>query len=206
MNAGVKEGTVAEIQFVTDLRGYHVYRTKWKPHLKQPLIFKQERNNERDRFAVAGQTNLPGTLSPSTVGHIPLELSRYIWYALERGASVNAEVKSVKYKPSPLVQGGLEIPIEVTVRWADERGLQILKEKVDFVRYPVGDEMSYIAESREILKLILPNDVQIIASDSDSEQSSEQSDCNSEQSSEQSDCNSEQSNELSDCDSALSKE
>ena len=79
--------------------------------MKQPLIFKQEKNNEHDRFAVAGQTNLPGTLSPSTVEHIPLELSRYIWYALERGASVNAEVKSVKYKPSPLVQGGLEIPI-----------------------------------------------------------------------------------------------
>ena len=119
MNAGVREETVAEIQFVTRLRGYHVYRTKWKPHLKHPPIFKQKRNNEHDRFPVAGQTNLPGTLSPSTVGHIPLELLRYIWYALERGASVNAEVKSVKYKPSPLVQGGLEIPIKVTVRWAD---------------------------------------------------------------------------------------
>ena len=176
------------------------------------------------------KTNLPGTLCPSTVGHIPLELSRYIWYALERGASVNAEVKSVKYKPSPLVQGGLEIPIEVTVRWADERGLQILKEKVNSVRYPVGDEESYIDDSRKILKLILPNDVQIIASDtdSDSERSKEQSDCNSEQSNEQSDCsseqsneqsdynrgqsneqsdcNSEQSNEQSDCDSALSEE
>jgi hypothetical protein len=188
MNNGVSEGTVAEIKFVTGLRGYHVYRTNWKPHLKQPLTFKQERNNEHDRFA--GQTNLPGTLSPSTVGHIPLELSRYIWYALERGASINAEVKSAKYKPSPLVQGGLEIPIEVTVRWADERGLQILKEKVDSVRYPVGDKESYIDDSKEILKSIL-NDVQLIESDSDSEQS------------EQSDCDSEQSNEQSDCDSAL---
>ena len=101
MNNGVSEGTVAEIKFVTGLRGYPFSRTNWKPHLKQPLTFKQERNNEHDRFA--GQTNLPGTLSPSTVGHIPLELSRYIWYALERGASINAEVKSAKYKPSPLV-------------------------------------------------------------------------------------------------------
>ena len=101
---------------------------------------------------------------------------------MQRGASVNAEVKSVKYKPSPLVQGDLEIPIEVTVRWADERRLQILKEKVDSVRYPVGDEESYIDDSREILKLILPNDVQTIASNSNSEQSNEQSDCNSEQS------------------------
>ena len=117
---------------------------------------------------------------------------------MKRGASVNAEVKSVKYKPPPLVQSGLEIPIEVTERWADERGLQILKEKVDSVRYPVGDQESYIDDcAREILKLILPNYVQIIASDSDNEQS----DCNSEQSNEQSDCNSEQS----DCDCALSE-
>ena len=122
---------------------------------------------------------------------------------MKRGASVNAEVKSVKYKLPPLVQGGLEIPIEVTVRWADERGLQILKEKVDSVRSSVGDEESYIDDcAREILKLILPNYVQIIASDSDNEQSNEQSDCNSEQSNEQSDCNSKQS----DCDCALSEE
>ena len=75
MNTGVTEGTVAEIKFVTGLQEHHVYRTNWKPHLKQPLTFKQERNNEHDRFAVAGRTNFPGTLSPSTVGHIPLELS-----------------------------------------------------------------------------------------------------------------------------------
>ena len=125
---------------------------------------------------------------------------------METGASVNAEIKSVKYKPSPLVQGGLEIPIEVTVRWADEHGLPILKKKVGSVRYPVGDEESYIDDSREILKLILPNYVQIIASDSDSEQTNEQSDCNSEQSNDQSDCNSEQSNEQSDCNSEQSNE
>lgn len=171
MDTGVSEGTVGEIKFVTALRGYHVYRTDWKPHLKQPLTFKQEKNNEHDRFAVAGQTKLPGTLSASTVGHIPLEISRYIWYALQRDASINAEVKSAKYRPSPLVQGGLEIPIEVTVRWADKRGLHILKEKVDSVRYPVSDEEKYIDDSKEILKTIL-NDVpvDIIESGSDSEQ------------------------------------
>ena len=195
MNTGVSEGTVGEIKFVTALQGYHVYRTNWKPHLKQPLTFKQEKNNEHDRFAVAGQTKLPGALSPSTVGHIPLELSRYIWYALQRDASVNAEVKSANYKPSPLVQGGLEIPIEVTVRWADERGLQILKEKVDSVRYPVGDEENYIDDSKEILKSIL-NDVEIIESGSDSEHF----DCDSQQFNEEADCDNEQSNnEQSDC-------
>ena len=29
------------------------------------------------------------------------------------------EVKSLKYKQSPLVQDGLEIPVEVTMNWED---------------------------------------------------------------------------------------
>ena len=37
---------------------------------------------------------------------------------LQRGADTSGEVKSIRYKPSPLVQGGLEIPsIEVTMKW-----------------------------------------------------------------------------------------
>ena len=36
-----------------------------KPFLKQQLAFKQD--NKHDRFAVAGQTILPGTLFHSTV-------------------------------------------------------------------------------------------------------------------------------------------
>jgi hypothetical protein len=54
--------TVSTMKFITGLRGYHVYRTSWKPFLKQQLAFKQEKDNKHDRFAVAGQTILPGTL------------------------------------------------------------------------------------------------------------------------------------------------
>ena len=93
-----------------------MYHTSWKPFLKQQLVFKQEKDNKHDRFAVAGQTILTETLFYSTVGHIPIELSRYIWYALQRGADIRGEVKSIRYKPSLLIQGGLEIPIEVTVK------------------------------------------------------------------------------------------
>ena len=44
--------------------------------------FKQEKDNKHDRFVVAGQTILPGTLFHSTVGHVPIEVSRHIWHAL----------------------------------------------------------------------------------------------------------------------------
>lgn len=38
-------------------------------------MFKQEKDNKHDWFAVAGQTILLGTLFPSIVGHISIELS-----------------------------------------------------------------------------------------------------------------------------------
>jgi len=69
---------VSTLKFNTGLRGYHAYRTSWKPFLKQQLTFKQEKDNKHDRFAVAGETILPGTIFPSSVGHIPIELNRYI--------------------------------------------------------------------------------------------------------------------------------
>ena len=108
MSGTSTDEAVPTMKFITGLRGYQVYRSSWKPFLKQQLTFKQEKDNKHDRFAVAGQTVLPGTLFTSSVGHIPIELSRFIWYALQRGAGIRAEVKSVRHKPSPLVQGGLE--------------------------------------------------------------------------------------------------
>ena len=104
---------------------------------------------------------MPGTLFPSIMGHIPIELSRYIWHALERGADIRAEVKSAKYKPSPLVQGGLEIPIEVTVKWKDLKAIDILNKRVEEVSYPVGED-----ESKDILKSLLLEEV---SSESESE-------------------------------------
>ena len=165
MSAGTSEA-VSTIKFVTGLRGYHVYRSDWKPFVKQPLSFKQEKDNKHDRFAVAGKALLPGTLFPSIVGHIPIELSRYIWHALERGADIRAEVKSAKYKPSPLVQGGLEIPIEVTVKWKDLKAIDILNKRVEEVSYPVGEDDHYIDESKDILKSLLLEEV---SSESESE-------------------------------------
>ena len=96
----------------TGLRGYHVYRTSWKPFLKQQLTFKQEKDNKHDRFAVPGQTIL----------HTP-----------QREAVIKGEVTAIKYKPSPLVRGGLEIPIAVIVTWDDKNAINILHKKVEEV-------------------------------------------------------------------------
>ena len=59
----------------------------------------------------------------------PYVRPRYIWFSLKRGTNVMGEVKSIKYKRSPLVQCGLEIPIEVTVDWDDERAKFYKRER-----------------------------------------------------------------------------
>ena len=51
----------------------------------------------------------------SVTGHLPREISRYTYYIIVHGASVSCKVIDVHHRRSPLVQGGLEIPCEVTV-------------------------------------------------------------------------------------------
>ena len=143
---------------MNSVRSKDAHKQLARTSLKQQFAFKQEKDNKHDRFAVAGQTILPGTPSPFTVGHIPIELSRYIWYALQRGADIRGEVKSVEYKPSPLVQRGLEIPIEVALKWEERRVMDMLQAKIGGVSYPLGDSDGYIDQYKDILKSILPND------------------------------------------------
>ena len=116
-----------------------------------------EKGNVHDDFAVAGNAKLPGKLIAEVVGHVPLELSRYFWFAIESGARFTARVISEKYQPSPLLQGGLEIPISVLVEWADVRCLQIFKENIDHVGYDMNTP--YKDDSIEILKEIMPEEL-----------------------------------------------
>ena len=100
--------------FPCGLRGYHVYKEIWNPTVgeKMPCVF--ERNNPHDRYAIAVTKHLPGRLASVTVGHLPREISRFTRFLLMRGAEVYVTVKDAQHRRSPLVQGGLEIPISVT--------------------------------------------------------------------------------------------
>ena len=135
---------------VTGLRGYHVYQSDWKPIWGQEIVFNQENNNLHDRFAVAGQTKLPGKLSITTVGHIPREISRYFWYALKNGACISGIVSCAKPRSSPLLQGDLEIPISITVRWSIAEALCILKEKVFACGFLEDNYTEYIDSTKDI--------------------------------------------------------
>ena len=69
-----------------------------------------------DRYAIAATKLLPGRLSNVTLGHLPREISRVTRFLISRGADVFVTVKDAHFRRSPLIQGGLEIPVEATVR------------------------------------------------------------------------------------------
>ena len=150
------------IKSAIGLRGFHYYHTKekWVPFLGQHLTFKREHNNPEDKFAVAGQAALPGRLAPVTVGHIPREISRYMWYAIAHGADVTGKVDSPDPQRSPLLQGGLEIKVILTIIWENEENeenMMKLKAKLESV-----SSEDYTDKSADILKDM---DVTIIDSD-----------------------------------------
>lgn len=110
--------TSSEISFTfaCGLRGYHVYRTVWSPTINELLCTIHEHDNDKDCYAIAARKRLPGTLLvESTVGHLPKEISRVTRFIMLHGAIVTAKVIDTHHRRSPLVQGGLEIPIQVTV-------------------------------------------------------------------------------------------
>ena len=68
-----------------------------------------------------------------------------------------------QHRSSPLVQGGLEIPIDVKVEWANEKALDILKGKVHSVGFSMDE--AYKDASENILKKILGEDKNEFSSD-----------------------------------------
>ena len=146
------------------LRGLHVYGNSenWVPYQDECLTFQRELSNVHDQFAVAGQTDLHGRQAV-TVGHVPREISRFVWYALQHGALIRAKVTDPNPKRSPLVQGGLEIPLEWTISWDDFNKLEILRQKMINIAFD-----SYTDESSQILR-----DMGIAEDDDDQSNNSE---------------------------------
>ena len=72
-------------------------------------------------------------IDDNIVGHLPMEISRITNFSSICGASVHANVTSIPFRESPLVQGGLEISCLVTVitgKSFDDRFIRRYKELV----------------------------------------------------------------------------
>lgn len=97
-------------------RGFHEYRKIWAPRINQQLTVKPESENLFDPYAIGLFTKIRGKIEPlSLVGHLPREISRFCKFFIEYGGNIEANVCDIKFRRSPLPQGGLEIPITVTV-------------------------------------------------------------------------------------------
>ena len=105
--------------FPCGLRGYHVYRSIWLPVLHETIPTICERDNPYDRYAVAARKSLPGTLAvESTIGHLPKEICRFTSFLMLYGGIVVVKVLDTHHRRSPLVRGGLEIPVLLIVKMA----------------------------------------------------------------------------------------
>ena len=109
------EATVT-YSFLSGIRGFHVCKEVWKPILRERLNLSHERKNLHDRYAIAAYKRLPGRLADSIIGHLLREISRPTRsFFLLRGGVAFAEVIITTHRRSPLIQGGLEIPVKVLI-------------------------------------------------------------------------------------------
>ena len=93
-----------------------MYRdTSWRNiSLHQQVGVSKETNLlsiEKDPYCCKISISRVDRIGPVTVGHIPRELSRFVFYFLHEGGSVSGTVSSVAPNVSPIPEGGLEIPI-----------------------------------------------------------------------------------------------
>ena len=71
-----------------------------------------EKDNKHDLYAVALVKRIQSDQTADScqmVGHVPLELSRHLFFAMKHGCNLTAEVIEKKPHRSNLTQGGLEI-------------------------------------------------------------------------------------------------
>ena len=101
-------------------RGYHVFKETFWNNAKEGDEVKVEletnkSSNKTDPYACAIRAKEEYFKGWKTVGHIPREISRHVYFFIKsQGGSVNGTVISTKYRTSPIPAGGLEIPLLLT--------------------------------------------------------------------------------------------
>ena len=140
-----------EFSFEMGIRGFHFYQKHWTPSETDKIYFVQETNNQYDPCAVAVMGKFKTNLGPVCVGHVPIEISRFVFYSLARGCSFSVAIKDTKAYKSPLTQGGLEVRCLVTASWTNEEYLSFLKSSIE-KRYSALDNEK--DDSSDILRSI----------------------------------------------------
>ena len=136
------------------------------------MLVRHEQDNTHDRYAIACLKKLPGNLHETVVGHFPKEISRFTYHILLHGARLSAKVVDTQHRRSPLVQGGLEIPIEVTLAMeCSELNELHIKQYESLVKekYKEPVEGQFEDATAHILQKINEDDGELDSEDSDME-------------------------------------
>ena len=150
--------------FRCGLQGYHEYRTTWNPSIGEVLCLKHKVNNVYDRYAIAATKIHPGLLISTVVGHLPREISRFTYFIIDLGASMTCKVVDTAHRRSPLIQGGLEIPIEVNVEMeVSEKTLLVMNRYKDFVSKHYEELINGVYEdaTKKILEDLVSEDTDL---------------------------------------------
>ena len=97
--------------FHAAVKGFHVYKTNWKPQDGELLKCTHEEDNPYDIFSM--KVCKPD--SDEIVGHLPMETSRTTKFIVDRGAKCTLKIRGMHYRRTLLVQGGPEVPCEMTI-------------------------------------------------------------------------------------------
>ena len=89
----------------------------------EELLCERELGNVVDRYAIAVKKPDSGV----TVGHLPKKISRVCSMFTQRGGEITATVMGRRQYLSDLVQGGLEIPCDLTFNGEKEEILKLKK-------------------------------------------------------------------------------
>ena len=81
-----------------------------------------------------------------------IEISRFVYFSLERGCVYTLQVLEQKPVRSPFTQGGLEIKCKVTASWSKQEGLDLLKTSID-QKYNFDNRL--VDDSKTVLQSLL---------------------------------------------------
>ena len=84
------------------------------------MSFNYSNGNDACHFKGLNDHFSSDKLIPEVVGHIPREISRFVWYFLTYGGKVDTKVHSERHRRSPIPSGGLEIILVAKFAISDE--------------------------------------------------------------------------------------
>ena len=109
-------------EFTCAVRGFHAYRKFWIPEKGQLLNCFHESGNVFDLLAI----KVCERNNKKLVENLPREISRVTKFIIEWGATVDLQLTSDS--PVQLVQGGLEIKCEVTIKVPNATPRQVTEQ------------------------------------------------------------------------------